>query len=218
MQLKVDWATHSAARYACEKWHYTGKIPVNKLVKIGAWEDGQFVGVVIFGVGASAVVHKQFGLDRFEVCELVRVAFRPHVTPITKIVSIALKMLRKANPKLRVCVSFADPSEGHHGGIYQGGNWIYTGMSSPTTEYYFNGDWRHVTDVYKRLPASEVKKLPSRTKPGKYRYVMAFDDKMRDKVKLGAKPYPKRVCAGSKASVASTDQVEEGGATPTSAL
>lgn len=203
-ELKIDWATHEAAKYACETWHYTGKIPVNKLVKIGAWENGKFIGVVIFGMGASAVVHKQFGVDRFECCELVRVALSAHESPVSRIVAIALKFLKRANPKLRVCVSFADPAQGHHGGIYQAGNWLYTGQSSPTVEYFFNGDWRHVTDVYKRLPPEKVKTLRKRSKAGKYRYVMPFDDEMRRQISIDSKAYPKR--AGSKDLVAPPDQ------------
>lgn len=214
--LKIDWATHEAAKYACENFHYTKKIPVNKLVKIGAWEDEKFIGVVIFGMGASAVLHKQFNLDRFEVCELVRVALSKHKTPVSRIISIALKFLKKVNPKLKVCVSFADPSQGHHGGIYQAGGWVFNGMSQPTVEYFYNGDWRHVTDVYKRLSIDQIKKLKKREKPGKYRYIMAFDEKIKKDILAKAKPYPKR--ASSKAIVASGDQSEEGGETPTDAL
>lgn len=213
--LRIDWATHEAAKFACENWHYTGKIPVNKLVKVGAWEGGKFIGVVIFGMGASAVVHKQFGLDRFEVCELVRVALTNHETPVSRIIAIALKFLKKANPKLRVCVSFADPNQGHHGGIYQAGNWLYTGKSAATVEYFFNGDWRHVTDVYKRLPPEKVRGLRKREKPGKYRYVMPFDDEVRKKLK--ALPYPKRA-PEAEASMRSRSTREKGGSSPTSAL
>jgi hypothetical protein len=188
--LKIDWATHEAARFACENWHYTGKIPVNKLVKIGAWENEKFIGVVIFGMGASAKLHEQFNIKRFEACELVRVALRNHQTEVSRIISIAIKFLKKSNPKLKVCVSFADPNQGHHGGIYQAGNWIYTGRSASTIEYFFNGDWRHVTDVYKRLTPEKIRSLKSRKKPGKHRYVMPFDDYVRKELK--PLPYPKR--------------------------
>lgn len=192
MSLKIDWATHEAAKFACKNWHYSGKIPVNKLVKIGAWEDGKFIGVIIFGMGASAVLHHQFKVSRFECCELVRVAFTRHVTPISRIIAIALKFLRKSNPNLKVVVSFADPAEGHHGGIYQAGGWIFTGTSADTIEYFYNGDWRHVTDVFKRLTPDQVKKLRKRSKKGKYRYVKAFDDKILERVEKSRKPYPKR--------------------------
>lgn len=192
MSLKIDWATHEQALYACKTWHYTGKIPVNKLVKIGVWESDMFVGVVIFGVGASAQLHKQFKLERFDVCELVRVALTKHETPVSRIIAIALKFLKRSNPGLKLCVSFADPAQGHHGGIYQAGGWVYTGQSSETTEYFYNGDWRHVTDVYKRVTGEKVKTLKSRKKSGKYRYVIAFTEETKAQIELLKKPYPKR--------------------------
>ena len=214
--LKIDWATHEAAKFACVNWHYSKKIAVNKLLKIGVWEDGEFTGVIIFGVGASAVLHRQFSLKQTEVCELVRVALKKHKTPVSKMIAIALRFLHKSAPLLRVVVSFADPNEGHHGGIYQATNWIYTGKSAATIEYFYNGNWRHVTDVYKRLKSESIKKLPSRKKPGKYRYVMPLDAAMRKQIAPLTKPYPKR----AKSIVADAPAIHagEGGSVPTLAL
>ena len=28
--LKIDWATHEAAKYACTNWHYSKSVPINK--------------------------------------------------------------------------------------------------------------------------------------------------------------------------------------------
>lgn len=59
VDLKIDWATYAAAKYACENWHYSKSIPKSKLVKIGAWEDGSFIGVVIFLMGQRLkLVHR----------------------------------------------------------------------------------------------------------------------------------------------------------------
>ena len=50
-QLKLDWCSHEAAKYAVEHWHYSGRIPPSKLAKVGVWEDGQFIGAIVYGVG-----------------------------------------------------------------------------------------------------------------------------------------------------------------------
>lgn len=192
-KLKIDWATHEAAKYACVNWHYSKTIPVNKLVKIGVWENDKFVGVLIFGKGASAVLHKQFNLESTEVCELVRVALNKHINPVSKMMALAIKFLKKACPELKVIVSFADPSEGHHGGIYQATNWIYTGTSADTVEYFYNNAWRHVTDVYKRLNSETIKTLQKRKKTGKYRYVFPLNQEMYNHIIKQKKPYPKRM-------------------------
>lgn len=65
--LRLDWATHEAAKYACEKWHYSKCMPVNKTVKIGAWENDRFVGVVIFSPGATPALYKMVDLYMNEV-------------------------------------------------------------------------------------------------------------------------------------------------------
>lgn len=51
--LIVDWSTHKSVKYACENWHYSKSVPVPPLVKIGAWEDSQFIGVIVFSRGAT---------------------------------------------------------------------------------------------------------------------------------------------------------------------
>jgi hypothetical protein len=116
--LKLDWCSHEAAKYAVEKWHYSGRVPKSKLAKVGVWESGKFVGCVIFGVGATPEIAKPFGLVATQVVELVRVALSNHRAAVSRIIAIALKIVHKANPGLRVVVSFADSSQGHHGGIY----------------------------------------------------------------------------------------------------
>ena len=50
-ELRLDFCSYQAAQYACRRWHYSKKIPVGKLVKIGVWEDGKFIGAIIFGDG-----------------------------------------------------------------------------------------------------------------------------------------------------------------------
>jgi len=34
-ELKIDWATSDAAKFACLNWHYAKAVPVGKLVKVG---------------------------------------------------------------------------------------------------------------------------------------------------------------------------------------
>lgn len=50
--LKLDWCSHAAAKYAVEHWHYSGSLPTPPLVKVGVWEDEQFIGCVVFGRGS----------------------------------------------------------------------------------------------------------------------------------------------------------------------
>ena len=69
--LRIDWATHAATKYACENWHYSKSVPVPPLVKIGVWEAGKFVGVVIFSRGATPGLLTPFGLVATQGCEYI---------------------------------------------------------------------------------------------------------------------------------------------------
>jgi len=200
--LVVDWATHKAATHAVMNWHYSRKMPKAKLVRVGAWEDRRFIGVVLFGSGAGNSTNgSQYGLATSgQVAELVRVALRDHQTPVSRIVAIAFRFLRKVNPDLRLVVSFADTAQGHHGGIYQAGNWLYTGITSGDREFHVNGQILHPKAVYMRKwvqsetwlrenidPAARLVKTP-----GKHRYLMPLDDDIRSRLQPLVKPYPKR--------------------------
>lgn len=221
--LKIDWATHESVKYACEKWHYSKSVPVPPLVKVGAWENGKFIGVVVFSRGASASLFKPYGLKQTQGCELTRVALTKHQTPVSKILSLAIIFLKKTNPNLELIISFADPSEGHHGGIYQATNWIYTGKSASSFEYIDKSGRkfhsRQVSEkgwniqqgnVRKTVKPSECEKV---FKPGKHRYLYPLQNK--EKYLKLSKPYPKRI---EHENNATEFHSVEGGAVPTDAL
>jgi len=219
-KLKVDWATHEAARYAVENWHYSKVMPMGKLVKVGAWERERFIGTVIFGRGATPNLGKPYGLKQHECVELVRIAFRHHETPITRIVRIALKFLKQENPSVKLVVSFADPDQGHHGGIYQGGNWIYTGSGADAWFYIINGKKTHPRSIGAKgieqslKGAQKIDPNAVRVKmPGKHRYLMPLDNETRRKVEHLSKPFPKRAKQAT-----GRHHLSSGGAAPTCTL
>lgn len=201
-KLHIDWASHQSAKYACENWHYSKSIPVPPLFKVGAWENDKFIGVVIFSRGASSNLLKPYNLNQDEGCELTRVALTHHITPVSKILSIAIKFLKRECPKLRLVVSFADPQYGHHGGIYQATNWFYIGDTTKGKEYWHNGKRLHSRQVSEKgwniqqgvkrrtVKPSECKIIETK---GKHRYLFPLDKAMAKQIDPLKKPYPKRV-------------------------
>lgn len=194
--LKINWATHAAAKYACENWHYSRSLPVGKLVKVGAWENGQFIGVLLFAWGMNKSLGSPYGLQIDQCCELVRVALKQHETPVSRMMSLALKWLANQSQGLRLVVSFADPASGHHGGIYQATNWVYTGQSAANFEWRLNNkrlNKRAYTGSNFGNPKMQVPAGAIRvTLPGKHRYLMPLDAEMRERIMPLSKPYPKR--------------------------
>src|SRR5215510_7155054 len=128
--LKLDYCSHEAAAWACRRWHYSRNIPVGKLVKVGCWENRKFVGAIIFGDGLLGPTNTFMGVSKLKVAEIVRIALREHEHPVSKMISIAIKLLRKRCPGIEIIVAFADQGQNHHGGVYQAANFVYTGMSA----------------------------------------------------------------------------------------
>lgn len=227
-ELKLDWCSHDAAKYACAKWHYSGSLPASKTVKIGVWEAGEFIGCIIFSRGSNQWLGQRFGLTQTNCCELTRVALRAHKTPVTRMLAIALRMLKRQSPGMRLVISYADCDENHHGGIYAGGNWLYLGkvqLNGGTPKYRVLGRVKHGRSIHARYGSGtqNVDWLRKHVDPeaekvftlGKHKYAWPFDDDMRRMLLPLVKPYPKR--AGSIDSDAPV-QPGEGGASPTPAL
>ena len=221
--LKINWCSYAAAKFACENWHYSGVIPVGKLVKVGAWEDGVFIGAVIFGRGANNNMLKPFGLNADQGCELVRIALNKHKTPVSRIMAIAINFLKKSNPNLKMVVSYADKDADHHGGIYQATNWIYDGLKNPGTKgaFIIHGKKTHPKSVHSKGIKQNIDEVRKHldanatifyTK-GKHRYLMPLDKETKKKLQSLSKPYPKR-----DKQATSGDQSESGGAAPTITL
>jgi hypothetical protein len=205
VDLRVDWCSYKAAKWAVEHWHYSRTMPKSKIVHVGAWENDQFVGAVLFNVSANNNIGKPYGLKMTEVCELVRVALTNHVSPVSQIVSRAIKMLKLQSPGLRLIVSFADPEHFHVGGIYQAMNWCYAGMTMPADEWIVNGKRWHGRALRHEKPAhlttaQAAKAIDPDSKrilgSSKHRYLYPLDRAMRKQIAPLALPYPKRETSG----------------------
>ena len=200
-ELTIRGVDHTVAQAAVLRWHYSRLMPKFKLIKYGIWEDDLFTGVVIFGQGNTPNAHQQFGITRENVCELVRIALRSdHRLPVTQLVSKCLALLKASNPGIRLVVSYADSAQGHHGGIYQAGNWIYIGASTYEGAWRINGKVVHHRTVSENYPGrnmlervrAEVDPNATRiTTPAKYKYLMPLDRQMRRRVAKLTQPYPR---------------------------
>jgi len=213
--LHLDWCSRKAVVHACTNWHYSKTVPSGKLIPFGVWEDKSFRGVVIFSRGAGPQIGCPYDLKQTQVVELTRVAMQGHTTAVSRIVAIALRILRKTNPGLRLVVSYADSAQGHIGAIYQAGNWVYVGPSV-AQHFILNGRVTHSKSVkskYEKIrrrllplwkagdkkarlilwlrkhvdPNAEIVKTPP-----KYKYLMPLDEAMRAQIEPLRKPHPKR--------------------------
>lgn len=205
-----------AARHAIMKWHYSKTVPAGKLVKFGVWENGRFIGAVIFGRGATPHLGQPYGLQQTELCELVRVALDKHEAPVSQIVAESIRQLRATNPGLRLIVSFADPDEGHHGGIYQAGNWIYNGTSPSARFFRIKGKKTHPRSVGAMGGIQSIEWVRANLDPKaeiiltapKLRYLYPLDKQMRRQISRLALPYERAVEGLEESHPGSTGKVQ----------
>jgi hypothetical protein len=164
------------------------------------WEDDKFIGVVLFSRGATKQIGRPYGLQQTEVCELTRVALASHQSRVSRIVAIAIRLLRRCSPGLRLIVSYAAVEEGHHGGIYQAGNWIYTGPIDSHTAIV-KGVRTHARTVSSRYKGhASIDWIRANVDPHaemvrgliRHKYLMPLDDAMHAQIAPLKQPYPKR--------------------------
>jgi hypothetical protein len=190
MSLRLDWCNHEAAKHAVHRWHYSRSMPAGKLARIGVWEGGVFKGVILFGRGANNHIGSQYGLDQTEVCECVRIALAAHEAPVSRCLSVAIRMLRRHSPGLRLLVSYADPERDHHGGVYQASNWIFVGKSQAQQEVLVRGQVMHKRTANSRF--GTIRGLKRSPVFWKFKYLYPLDEEVRSQVERHRQPYPKR--------------------------
>lgn len=118
---------HTAIDIVIEKHYLHRKAPCSKA--FGLFQDGQILGVVIYGVSASSTLLKGIaGEDeKGNIYELTRLWVDDSVPKNGEsfLIGNTIKMLDK-----EFIVSFADSSQDHLGIVYQATNFLYTGLST----------------------------------------------------------------------------------------
>ena len=200
INLKITWASFDATVFACKNWHYSHSVPAGKLVKVGVWEDDIFKGVVLFSRGANKSIGSPYNLDQTQICELTRVALTKHHTPVTKIISIAIKMLKKFCPELKLIVSYADIDQGHEGKIYKAGNWIYEGLFNKDKmgAFIVHGKKCHPKSIHSKYgKGSQTLKFLKTVDPnasifitkGKHKYLYVLDESIKSDIIKRSVPF-----------------------------
>lgn len=195
--MRINRISTAAARWACEQWHYSRKLPASPCCAYGVWET-EFIGAVVLTAGNNPNLAKPFGLEQSSVVELARIALRAHATPVSRIIAVTLRLFARTHPHVRLVISYADEAQGHLGRIYQAGGWTYLGVSVSTL-MVIDGRARHTRSVvgsqygkYGHRSASLVARGSHRIRAmPKHRYAIALDGNLRVVLTAMAKPYPR---------------------------
>jgi hypothetical protein len=186
-----------------KRFHYSHRGPSNVQLVVTAHEDGGLFGD--YGEARAAIFFSipptRWSEDVWELSRLVR--DQEATIQLTQLISWAVKWIRKQR-SADLLVSFADATEGHHGGIYQAASWNYDDQRDPqNTGLIINGTYvpgRSCNSAYGTRSAAILAErhpewtIEQRWDDGKHLYWKALDgqgEAKADRLGLKRSEYPK---------------------------
>jgi len=185
--------------------HYAKRFPPISYA-YGLFEYGKLVGIITYGCPVSSTLRvgvcgKEYKDNVLELNRLCLLNNKKNEASI--LVGRSLKML----PDDKIIVSYADPSHGHIGYVYQATNFLYCGLSPKRSDWCIKGKehLHHATVVDEFRGKSNRSELMrekygndfySKPRVRKHRYVQftgnkRFKKKARKSLLYGIEPYPK---------------------------
>jgi hypothetical protein len=214
--MRLEKASYKAIKYACLNFHYSKTIPINTFGYLVFNNNNEWCGVALFGTGASPQIGKQYNLKQGQVIEFVRMALNGKQSKTSEVLGMAIRLIKKDLPLVKIIVSYADQEQGHNGIIYQATNWYYLGevKSPPIIEGKHNKSMGGSIGAARKILGREpIVYFP---KP-KHKYIYPLDKTLIPLCKSLSKPYPKNAQEVNKDKHDATC-IEIGGSNPTLAL
>jgi hypothetical protein len=142
-QLIVKPVPFSMARQLLVREHYLHSFPGGTKLAFGAFVGTRLLGALTLGAGPANAYSLLDGATPDDCLTLTRLWMSDELpkNSESRFLGIVMRAL-KQNTSLKFLLSYADPTQGHLGVIYQATNWIYTGLSQATPLYDI-GDGRH---------------------------------------------------------------------------
>lgn len=148
-------------------------------------DNGEPICAAIFAPPASFV----WGPKALELVRLVR---EPRCeVPLSQFIAECLATIKREGRFILV-VSYADPGAGHHGGVYQAGNWIYVGKSSAKAVYENVATGRKMSQrSWDQSTLKESDGWVRKPTKGKHTYLYPLTRNVRKSWTRFGLPYPK---------------------------
>jgi hypothetical protein len=198
--LAVRPISHRAAKGLLVRNHYLHTMPGGTRLAFGVFSGDRLMGTVTLGVGPFNAHRLVSGATHGDCICLTRLWLDDGLpkNSESRVLAVILRSLVR-NTTLKFVVTYADPTAGHLGTIYQAGGWFYTGVSGPSVLYDLgDGVGRHSRTFghalgtrslrYLRRQGTQVSPIE---RPGKHRYLYFLDKAWSDKLNVPVRPYPK---------------------------
>ena len=180
--------------------HYLHTMPGGTKLAFGIFSGDRLMGAATLGVGPFNAHRLVSGATHGDCLCLTRLWLDDGLpkNSESRVLAVVLRSLVR-NTKLKFVVTYADPSAGHLGTIYQAGGWLYTGRSEPSVLYGI-GDGvlrnsRTLGHAYgtrsSRYFSEHGVELKGLRQEAKHRYLYFLDKAWSDKLNVPVQPYPK---------------------------
>lgn len=160
LELKI--VDNNFAKSFISRYHYS-KTCSNIVVAIGEFVGIEMKNCIVFNYCAGREMAKQVmnGGDNSNTLELSRmVSLEPKPKNLESYcISRALNWLKHNMPNIKIVISYADNTAGHHGYCYQASGFTYYGQSRPTKEHYLDGKRVHERVLNSRYGTSSTQEL-----------------------------------------------------------
>jgi hypothetical protein len=191
----------AVAKNILVKNHYLHSLPGCTKLCFGAFSSNQLQGTITFGAGPTNAFRLVDGASPSDCLTLTRLWLSDKLPPNSesRVIAVSLRYLRKYT-KLKFLVTYADPTRGHLGIIYQATGWLYTGLSEPTpmldlgdgiprhSRSFSHAFGSHSMKYFEKCGFS-VKLLPQ---SAKHRYIYFLNLEYKSRLKSLVLPYPKK--------------------------
>ena len=198
--LQVSPIPTQVAKELLEREQYLHSSPGGTHISLGVFLPHRLQGVITLGAGPYNSPSLVEGGTASECLTLTRLWLSDELprNSESRVLGVVLRALKRQT-ELKFLVTYADPSQGHVGTIYQATGWLYTGLSEPTPLYDLGeGKTSHGRTVATRYGSRSIKYLRSQglslkliPQDAKHRYIYFLDPSWRDRLRVEPQPYPK---------------------------
>ena len=180
--------------------HYLHSMPGGTQMTFGVFLEQRLLGALALGVGPFNAHRLVSGATHGDCICLTRLWLDDGLpkNSESRVLAVILRSLAR-DTSVKFVVTYADPTAGHLGTIYQAGGWLYTGISEPSVLYDLgDGVGRHSRTFGHALGTRSLRYLRRHgtrvspiQQPGKHRYLYFLDKAWSDKLNVPVRPYPK---------------------------
>ena len=199
--IRVQPIPFVAARKMIVNHHYLHSLPGGTKLAFGTFLEGKLLGAITFGVGPYNAHRLVKEAVRDDCLTLTRLWLSDELpaNSESRVIGVSLRAIRK-NTKIIFLISYADPSQGHMGTIYQATGWTYTGLSEAMPMFDLgDGRLRHSRSLGHTYGTHSLKHFKDKgvevkvvSQPRKHRYIYFLDKSYQNNLTVPSLPYPKK--------------------------